>query len=195
MFDHAVSDMDSGDGNELTPGFWWHVSMVHDGDDDIIYVDGIEANRKEAAGTLNATGRPFGIASNVVDGGQYFEGALDEVKVYNRAISSEEALSLYEKGTVVGTNNISPDLASFVDNVYPVPAVSDFNIAHRLNVKESLMIRIFDLQGRQVDVFNYDPSNIYSTIRLDIREYQSGAYFANFVLDGQNLGSIRFIKN
>ena len=40
QFPNFISDMDSGDGNEMVKDFWWYVTMVHDGTNDIIYVNG-----------------------------------------------------------------------------------------------------------------------------------------------------------
>ena len=55
--------MDAKDGNELVLGFWWYVTMVHDGVDDIIYIDGVEVNRKPVATKLNSTALPLGTVS------------------------------------------------------------------------------------------------------------------------------------
>ncbi|MEZ4932396.1 MAG: LamG-like jellyroll fold domain-containing protein [Saprospiraceae bacterium] len=76
QFPNFISDMDSGDGNEMVIGFWWYVTMVHDGDNDLIYVNGIQANSKPASYILNTTARPLGFGNNPVDGGQYFQGGL-----------------------------------------------------------------------------------------------------------------------
>jgi chitodextrinase len=97
--DNFIHDMDSGDGNELLLNNWWYVTMVHDGVDDIIYLDGVEVNKQPAAGTLNSTGLPLGMGSNPIDGGQYFTGALDEVKIYNKALTPEEVAALFSQGT------------------------------------------------------------------------------------------------
>ena len=73
QFDEFISDMDAKDGNELVIGFWWYVTMVHDGTDDIIYIDGVEVNRKPVATELNSTALPLGMGNNPIEGGQFFE--------------------------------------------------------------------------------------------------------------------------
>ncbi len=195
QFDNAISDMDSGDGNELTEGFWWYVTMVHDGDDDIIYVDSVEANRKPAPGTLNSTGRPLGIGSNNVDGKQYFNGALDELKIYNKALTAEEIANLYSTGTTGTDNHLSAELRKYVSVVYPNPATDKLYIEHALQNNQPLLLRVFDINGRQIDAIRYNKNELpLDQFSIDVHNYQTGNYFLNFVLGGKNLGAVKFYK-
>lgn len=193
QFDNFISDMDSGDGNELVIGFWFHVVMVHDGVDDIIYLDGLEVNRKPALGTLNSTGNPLGIGNNPIDGGQFFEGAMDEVKIYNKALTSAEVLQLFENG-FTAIKDLT-EVNKYVEIVYPNPTKDDVLIKHGFGTTENLVIRIFDQSGRQI-VSNRVEANQMDTgvITLDVAKLQGGMYSLNFVLEGKNLGSIPFVK-
>jgi hypothetical protein len=91
----GISDMDSGDGNELVPGAWTHVVMVHDGTKDLIYMNGALANEKDVEGTMNATDKVLGIGYNPIDADNFFNGYLDEVQVYDYALSAVEIETLY----------------------------------------------------------------------------------------------------
>ena len=195
QFPNAIHDMDSKDGNELVIGFWWFVTMVHDGENDIIYLDGVEANNLPAPGTLNSTGRPFGMGSNPIEGGQYFQGALDEVKVYNKALTPEEVSRLYQTG-VTGTRDLSEKLAGAIEVLYPNPSKDEVHIVHKLQGSESLLIRVFDVEGRQIDARRFNRYDLASgeLITLDVSGYQAGTYFINFVVDGQNSGSAKLTK-
>ena len=189
-----ISDMDSGDGNEMVVGFWWYVNMVHDGDNDIIYVNGIEANSKPVDGELNATARPLGFGNNPIDGGQYFTGALDNVKIYNRAITPDEALRLYETG-VVSTNELSELLQGYIHNVFPNPATDVLTVAHSLPSKQPLLLRVFDLSGRQVDHIRLSAAEVANgQFTLNVGHLPEGMYTLNFVMGGKNLGSLLFSK-
>jgi chitodextrinase len=195
QFTNFISDMDSGDGNEVSQGFWWYVTMVHDGEFDIIYVDGVEANRKPVLGTLNSTGRPLGIGNNAIDGGQYFLGALDEIKIYNKALSSDEISSLYTNGTT-GTNEyVAEELKGTLKNVFPNPATNVVNLEHSLPLNEELLIRVFDQRGRQVDAIRLAVGTIPAEIiQVDVNNYAQGLYFMNCISGGKNAGSLTFIK-
>ncbi|HJW31717.1 MAG TPA: LamG-like jellyroll fold domain-containing protein, partial [Saprospiraceae bacterium] len=193
QFDHFISDMDSGDGNELVIGFWWYVTMVHDGTDDIIYVDGQEVNRKPASGKLNSTARPFGMGNNPVDGGQYFHGALDEVKIYNKALTPEEVDKLYTTGT---TGLSEPnEIRKYVNVVYPNPTADEVLIQHSFGSSQNLLVRVLDLQGREVGSQRFDKTQMGSgQIKLNVADLAGGMYHLNFVFGGKNLGSIPFVK-
>ena len=193
QFEHFISDMDSGDGNELVIGFWFYVTMVHDGVDDIIYMDGIEVNRKPAPGTLNSTARAFGMGNNSDNGGQYFEGALDEVKIYNKALTAAEVLQLFQTGTT-GIKDLA-EVNNYVEIIYPNPTKNEVLIKHGFGTSQNLVIRIFDQAGRQVATDNIDANQMDTgVISLDVAKLNGGMYSLNFVLGGKNLGSVPFVK-
>ena len=89
----CCSDMDSG--TPLTIGTWTHVTMVHDGSKDLIYFNGVKVNEKNAPGALDKTRYPLGIGYDPIDNGGFFDGALDDVQIYNRALSDAEIAALY----------------------------------------------------------------------------------------------------
>lgn len=196
QFDNFISDMDSGEGNELTMGFWWYVTMVHDGEFDIIYVDGVEANRKPVLGTLNSTARPFGIGNNPIEGGQYFPGALDEIKIYNKALTADEIAGLYATGTTGTAEYFSNEIASVVHGLYPNPAVDHVFIQHSFKNNQPLTVRVLDMQGRQVDMVRFGKGEIpMEQIFFDINKYHPGTYFLNFIYGNKNLGAVKLLKN
>lgn len=195
LADNFVNDMDSGSGSELTIGFWWYVTMVHDGTDDIIYIDGEEVNREAVEGTLNSTGRSFGIGNNLENpGAQYFIGALDEIKLYNKALTDAEILQLFTSGTT-GIKELQSELLKYIEIIYPNPTKDELVIKHGFGVSEDLLIRMFDQSGRQVDSKRITAQEMDNgIISLNVADIQSGAYNLNFVLDGKNLGSLPFVK-
>ena len=91
----GISDMDAGDGNELQPGVWTHAVFVHDGTNDIIYINGVMAATKAVSGNLNSTTSPLGIGYNSYEGGSYFDGALDEVEIFDVALTAQQVADLY----------------------------------------------------------------------------------------------------
>ena len=195
QFPNFISDMDSGDGNELALGFWWYVTMVHDGQFNIIYVDGEEVNRRPVNGTLNSTARSMGIGFNPVEGGQFFPGAIDEIKIYNKALTAQEILSLYNSGSTSTQEWIGENLNSVIHNVYPNPAIEQVNIQHSFKNNQPLEIRVFDLQGRQVDRVRFEQSMIpQDNIQLDVNHYVPGSYLMNFIYGGKNVGATKMIK-
>ena len=194
QFPNFISDMDAKDGNELILREWWHVTMVHDGTDDVIYIDGKEVNRKPVTGVLNPTTRPLGIGNNSVDGGQYFIGALDELKIYNTALTTAEIAKLYQNG-VTSLRDLQENVGRYIQLAYPNPSLNEVTIKHALPGNQDLLVRVIDLSGRQVGAFNFDKGSLGAgSLNLNIANYPAGTYLANFIFGGKNMGSIKFIK-
>lgn len=193
QFPNFISDMDSGDGNEMVLGFWWYVTLVHDGQFDIIYVNGQEANRKPVLGKLNSTGLPLGFGNNPIEGGQYFIGALDNVKIYNKALTESEIATLYATGTT-GAYELSL-VNAYIESVFPNPATESLIVRHSLAADQALLLRVFDVQGRQMDAIQLSRADVATgQFSLDVRKYPAGTYSLNFVLGGKNIGSLKFNK-
>ncbi|MBK8111256.1 MAG: T9SS type A sorting domain-containing protein [Saprospiraceae bacterium] len=192
QFPNFISDMDSKDGNELVQGFWWHVTMVHDGADDVIYVNGQEVNRKPAPGKLNATTRSLCFGNNPIEGGQYFIGALDNVKIYNKALTGEEINQLYQTGTT--SSKEQQWVYEYIQGVFPNPAVDQLVIQHSLE-GAAVDLRVIDAMGRQIGSQKITSDALRSKkIVVDVSSYPSGLYQVNFVTGGKSLGSIGFVK-
>lgn len=195
QFPSLISDMDSKDGNEMVPGFWWHVIMTHDGTNNRIYVNGEMVNEVSAPGTLNSTSLPFCMASNPVEGGQYFNGALDEVKMYNKALTAEEALNLYTVGST-GTKDLENKVAALVESVFPNPTTDRLWIEHSFNTSKPMLIRIMDVQGRQVGAVKYGAGRLpLGRFSINTSNLSPGSYYLNFVSDEHSLGSVKFQVN
>jgi hypothetical protein len=194
QFPNFISDMDTGDGNELVVGTWSYITVVHDGTNDIMYKDGALANSKPALGKLNATGRKLAFGNNPIEGEQYFHGALDNVKIYNRAITSDEAALLFNTGTLTGT--FEPTLVdAYIEQVFPNPTTAVITVKHRLPQGQDLQIRVFDAQGRQVDGLRLGATDVATgQFNLNVGSYAAGNYSLNFVLGGKNIGSVKFNK-
>jgi hypothetical protein len=68
---------------------WTHLAATFDGTHVRLYVNGALVATQPAAGRLLVTAQPLRIGSNLV-WGEYFNGRVDEIRVYNRALSAAE---------------------------------------------------------------------------------------------------------
>ena len=194
LSNNFITDMDSGDGNEMTKGLWWHVTMVHDGVSNIVYVNGIETKKAATTGKLNSTARPLYFGCNGVDGGQYFNGALDNVKIYNKALTAAEVNKLFKTGTTpIAETNV--DLLAVVKGISPNPVSDILTVKHAFTGNETVLVRVFDMVGRQIDAVSFGKNQIPTgQFSLNVGKYPQGAYMLNFVQDGQSIGSVKFMK-
>ena len=73
----------------LTTGAWTHLAETFDGSSVRLYVNGTLVATTAAAGALASSTNPLRIGGNNI-WGEYFSGLIDEVRVYNRALSAGE---------------------------------------------------------------------------------------------------------
>ncbi len=91
-----INGGDNGRYGPMTLGKWNHVVGTFDGDRLNVWVNGrLAATRKSKYQTYKPAGL-FRMGSSSTSGGFQFEGMLDRVRVYNRAISSDEIVAHFK---------------------------------------------------------------------------------------------------
>jgi hypothetical protein len=83
---------------------WSHVALTYDGAQLRLYVDGTQVSSRMTTGTILRTTDPLWIVGNRPYG-EYFEGMIDEVRVYDRALSPSELHT--EMSTPIARGGIS----------------------------------------------------------------------------------------
>jgi len=80
----------------VTDGDWHRVGFVRDGSDRVLYVDNVEVAR-DTAETLESaeTGLYIGAASTLEPGG-FFSGLIDDVRIYDVTLTSEDIEALMQ---------------------------------------------------------------------------------------------------
>jgi glucose/arabinose dehydrogenase/chitodextrinase len=91
--------------NPLPANQWTHVAGTYNGSTLRLYVNGTQVASQARTGNFLVTGTPLRIGGNTY-GGEFFPGRIDEVRIYNRALSAAEiqtdmATPLPEPGAVV----------------------------------------------------------------------------------------------
>lgn len=80
-------------------GYWHHITATTDGTNFVLYVNGVQVNSKSSTFTaLTYAGSDY-IGQGAGSGG-YFNGQLDDVRIYNRALSATEVAALYQSGSI-----------------------------------------------------------------------------------------------
>ncbi|MDX6401411.1 MAG: hypothetical protein QOF27_2017, partial [Gaiellaceae bacterium] len=78
------------DGTTAVPtGVWTHLAATYDGTTERLYVNGTQVSSLAIAGTILTSTSPLKIGGNSI-WGEWFSGLIDEVRVYNRALSAAE---------------------------------------------------------------------------------------------------------
>ena len=76
----------------LVPNTWTHVAATYNGTQIQLYINGGLVSSTPATGAIQTTTTPLRIGGNTYST-EFFQGLIDEVRIYNRALSAAEILS------------------------------------------------------------------------------------------------------
>lgn len=77
---------------------WHHVAMVYNGDEIRIYVDGKLDATKPWKGGIAKNDFDVLIGENAEQKGRFFDGLIDDVRIYNYALGESDIMALYNEG-------------------------------------------------------------------------------------------------
>ncbi|TXH00473.1 MAG: LamG domain-containing protein [Candidatus Moraniibacteriota bacterium] len=90
--------------SNLSTGIWTHIVGTYDGSTMRLYVNGTQVNSTTRSGNIYASTAPLIIGADE-NGSTYFHnGQIDEVRLYNRALSVDEVASLYRLTSPTGVD-------------------------------------------------------------------------------------------
>ena len=93
----------------LSLSTWYHLAFVKSGSDWYLYLDGAEDNTVSDSGTVSASTDNLAIGIYPTTPTYPFQGNIDEVSIWNTALSSGDVSTLYNSGT---PNNLNTALAT-----------------------------------------------------------------------------------
>jgi hypothetical protein len=109
----------------LQAGQWTHIAVVHTSSNNTatLYINGVAAGTKTFSLTRNDAGVPLR-AGYTTNNGVYYNGAIDDMRIYNRALSASEVQGVYNsasftespQGTTVTT--AGPTITDSVGEVF-----------------------------------------------------------------------------
>jgi hypothetical protein len=85
------SDRQLAAGSHLPNNTWTHLAATYDGTTQRLFVNGVQVGSRAQTGTLEISANPLRIGGNTVWANEYFQGLIDEVRVYNRAFSQRRS--------------------------------------------------------------------------------------------------------
>jgi len=89
------------------PGEWAHICFTYDGSVLIIYKDGEEAGRVNGSGQLQQNNLSLSIGGRL-DSNQSFIGIIDDVRLFNRALTPEEIKEIMTDAPAASVTDPSP---------------------------------------------------------------------------------------
>ena len=83
-------------------GQWHHLAGTYDGNDVKLYIDGVEQDSHPFVGTINNLVFPLHIGHNAQETDRFYDGTIDEVRIYSRALSPAEIQALHDSPSALG---------------------------------------------------------------------------------------------
>jgi len=146
----GIKDLDSETG--LTKDQYYFVVVTYDGQSMNIYVNDVLDATTEFSGAILKTdidltiGRvlPTNTCCN-------YNGILDDIRIYNYAISSEERENLYSPATRVSSDEDDGKINTFsLCQNYPNPFNMETTLQYSMKHRDRVTLVIYDIMGREV---------------------------------------------
>ncbi|MDQ4121863.1 MAG: FG-GAP-like repeat-containing protein, partial [Acidobacteriota bacterium] len=95
----GLSNVDQAGATNINDGRWHHVAVVFNGSTKFLYVDGALDSQAGVSGTIALNNHPVRIGHNSEVATRFWNGNIDEVGIYNRALSASEIANIYNAST------------------------------------------------------------------------------------------------
>ena len=150
----------SGSGNEpIAPDTWHHITVVYTQDSSMIYRNGSSIGRFAFNSTLTTTGTNLLLGKVLTTSQNPFQGTIDEIKVYNGALSALEIANQYTMALPVKLNNFSAKLNNQTVLLNWTTAqeinTSHFEIEYSNNANEFKKVATIEASGNSNTQKNY----------------------------------------
>jgi hypothetical protein len=141
----------------LNFGEWYFIAAYYDSDSSkgALYINGVIEDLSDRSMVLDTNKVGFMIGAGQLHNGnlsdnEFFDGCIDDIRIYNRALSGEEILQLYNE--VVG---IRPERPFPVDGFvlhqnYPNPFNPGTTIRYRLPRTARVTLNIYNSSGQKI---------------------------------------------
>lgn len=185
----AIRDLDSQE--ILVADTWYHVVGTYDGSHFLLYINGQLDAQTTLSGQILTTNIDLMIGQVLPNNNSYnFNGVIDDIRIYDYAVSAEDVGLLYNLDVGVDpANGPAVPVAYQLNQNYPNPFNSSTTITYGLPQPGVIKLEVYDLSGRLVErIFEGNQSAGFHRITWN-STVSSGLYF--YRLESGNFTAIR----
>jgi len=156
--------------SDFSAGNWYHLAITYNEDVMKCYLNGEFLASETANDPVVQNDLPLEIGLETPVVSEYYDGKIDEIRIYNRSLSASEIALLAE------TEDCNPNAISNKKwlgeiNIYPNPFQDNFSIDFSTS-GEKRQIKLFDLQGRLI----YETTTFSSWYTVQTNDLKNGIY-------------------
>ena len=98
----------------ITANIWQHVTVVFGSAGATGYVNGVQVGTNASGATTNCATNNWSIGTRAYNAlSEFFPGIIDDVRIYNRALSATDVLNVYTSGQIVRKNISNNNLIGY----------------------------------------------------------------------------------
>ncbi|MBV1922628.1 MAG: T9SS type A sorting domain-containing protein [Flavobacteriaceae bacterium] len=173
------------DSGSIPTGDWTHVAATYDGVNSNLYINGVSVGSAANNTPIVASPLPFTIATQADVPNLQFPGKLDDILVYDRALSFVEIEDIFNVLSIEDIEAFSSKV-----KVYPNPTNASVSVSYDRTLGTISDYNITDLQGRVI------LSNLLKGLdnSIDVSLMNSGVYLLSFNTVDGNTFTKKIIK-
>ena len=185
---NAIADLDAP--MPFTIDSFYYVTATYDGSLMALYVNGKLAAYKPLTGAIRTTTLPFLMGQMLSDNADYnFKGVIDEVKIFDYALSPPAVATLYQESTTALADIFTSK--TLLLQVSPNPTADVLSVVLPFKVLLRTDVQINDIDGRLVlQKGFYTEGGVYN---MDVKNLLPGIYMVTAQSDNQ-IAVARFVK-
>jgi hypothetical protein len=157
--------------DELQLNTWFHIAVTYTPEVLKCYLNGVYIGEAEPVDPLVGNEYAFEIGRDTPVSTDYFHGVMDEVNVFNRALTAEDILALKNYNGCSSPSAIGEGNRIIDAKVYPNPVTSNFSVD--LPGDDTRSIKLFNSFGQKV----LQLDDVKGNLNIDLSVFEAGFYY------------------